>query len=124
MHLCNYELQNRTISVYNLTVSFLAIKFGLVSIFLFCFTANEQLITALREQVFKLKSELQVRDNELNRLHHEKESGVDQMSESDDPEGKNDLLLTPKASTSKTLQANDTQSESEAWSEPDRIVSR
>uniref|UniRef100_A0AAR5Q6X0 Centrosomin N-terminal motif 1 domain-containing protein n=1 Tax=Dendroctonus ponderosae TaxID=77166 RepID=A0AAR5Q6X0_DENPD len=85
---------------------------------------NEQLITALREQVFKLKNELQVRDNELNRLHHEKESDVDQVSESDDAEGKNDLLSTPKVSTIKERQANDTQSESEAWSEPDRLVSR
>lgn len=86
------------------------------------------MIAVLREQVFKLKEELQVRDNELNRLNQVgsddqgKESGVERLRDGAD---KSELLATPKSSTA-TVKAhlNETHSESEAWSEPDRAVSR
>lgn len=56
-----------------------------------------------------------------------KESGVERLSESEvEEEGKQlELVLTPK-STSATIKAQQSEghSESEAWSEPDRAVSR
>lgn len=90
------------------------------------------MIAVLREQIFKLKEELQVRDNELNRLNQvgsddqDKESGVERLRDgADELQDKSGLLATPKSSTA-TVKAhlNETHSESEAWSEPDRAVSR
>ncbi|XP_050307109.1 centrosomin isoform X5 [Anthonomus grandis grandis] len=87
---------------------------------------NEEVIAALRQQVVNLKTELQVRDNELNRLQGDRESGVDRLSDSDGDNGAvQGFNLTPKSSSG-TLKAlrSEVNSESEAWSEPDRAVSR
>ncbi|XP_066139249.1 centrosomin-like isoform X4 [Euwallacea fornicatus] len=86
---------------------------------------GEHLIKALREQVFKLKRELQVRDNELNRLNHcdvqGKESGVERLSDSGAEQ--EDVAVQPVL-TPKKVHLSEAHSESEAWSEPDRAVSR
>ncbi|XP_018567218.1 centrosomin isoform X2 [Anoplophora glabripennis] len=98
---------------------------------------NEQVISALREQIINLKSELQLRDNELNRLNILNNREVsDKTTETDDDETYNKyigfkdvskLFTTPNKcnTTSTTLKyQSECQSESEAWSEPDRVVSR
>lgn len=97
---------------------------------------NEQVISALREQIIKLKSELQLRDNELNRLNTLNKEISDKATETDNEDTYNrakagfkdvfKLSMTPnKCNTTSTLKhQSECQSESEAWSEPDRVVSR
>ncbi|XP_074031139.1 uncharacterized protein isoform X3 [Leptinotarsa decemlineata] len=92
---------------------------------------NEDLIAALREQVVNLKSELQLRDIELSKVNAnlcnktsdsdtdlKRRSGFKDISK---------LFSTPVKcnTTSTTLKyQSECQSESEGWSEPDRVVSR
>lgn len=94
---------------------------------------SEEVISALRQQIFNLKSELQLRDNELNKLNNFKELS-DKTTETD-TELKHKFSSTTTSSpkfltykcntTSTTLKYHsECQSESEAWSEPDRRVSR
>ncbi|KAJ8977501.1 hypothetical protein NQ317_017119 [Molorchus minor] len=97
---------------------------------------NKQVILALREQVVNLKSELQLRDNELSKLNPGIKEVSDKMTDTgDESPSKTHLSLkdisklftTPTKSntTSTTLKYHsDCQSESDAWSEPDRVVSR
>ncbi|XP_060518754.1 centrosomin isoform X2 [Cylas formicarius] len=85
---------------------------------------DKQVIEALREQVVNLKSELKLRDNELSRLNN-RESGIEKLSESEEEKRPSQLFTPSKSHTSATLKPHsDVQSESEAWSEPDRVVSR
>ncbi|XP_030752474.1 centrosomin-like isoform X3 [Sitophilus oryzae] len=70
---------------------------------------SERVISTLREQVFNLKQELRLRDTELNRYNSKKNTETEDDNEK--------IKLTP-------LKERDIQSESEAWSEPDRTVSR
>ncbi|XP_056646795.1 centrosomin isoform X2 [Diorhabda sublineata] len=91
----------------------------------------DEVITALREQIVNLKSELQLRDNELNKLNT-----ITKISDTDEEQRNNNLsgyarelskYVTPTKSntTSTTLKyQSDCHSESEGWSEPDRAVSR
>ncbi|KAJ8968711.1 hypothetical protein NQ314_002166 [Rhamnusium bicolor] len=98
---------------------------------------NEQVISTLREQIVNLKSELQLRDNELNRLNNLNNKELSDKSTETDDEGPNKsfsgfkdvskLFMTPVkcATTSTTLKyQSDCHSESESWSEPDRVISR
>ncbi|KAJ8961270.1 hypothetical protein NQ318_008955 [Aromia moschata] len=99
---------------------------------------NDQVISKLREQIVNLKSELQLRDNELNKLNHlgnkevsDKTTETDQESLHRTYSGLKELskllFSTPSKcnTTSTTLKyQSECQSESEAWSEPDRVVSR
>ncbi|CAG9827233.1 unnamed protein product [Diabrotica balteata] len=92
---------------------------------------SEEVISALREQIINLKSELQLRDNELNRLN-----AGSKISDTDEDQRNKDLsgyvrelskYVTPTKSntTSTTLKyQSECHSESEGWSEPDRTVSR
>ncbi|CAG9825057.1 unnamed protein product [Phaedon cochleariae] len=85
---------------------------------------NESVILALREQILNLKSELQLRDNELNKLN----VITNKTSESETgPKDVSKLFTTPVKcnTTSTTLKyQSECHSESEGWSEPDRVVSR
>ncbi|XP_076270069.1 centrosomin-like isoform X2 [Rhynchophorus ferrugineus] len=71
---------------------------------------SERVISALREQVFNLKSELRLRDTELSRLNGK-------GTETDEETAR----VGTKAAANREQEAH---SESEAWSEPDRDVSR
>lgn len=92
---------------------------------------KEDVIVALRDQIVKLKHELQLRDNELNRLNNIYFS--DKKSETEENKvdfvlGLQDSKLFKSPKKSQTLinlkQESECQSESESWSEPDRVVSR
>lgn len=72
---------------------------------------NKDVVETLRQQIVDLKQELRLRDVELNKI------GTAQVSEMSSE--KEQKLNT----TTSTLKCDD-QSESEAWSEPDRSVSR
>ncbi|KAG5878661.1 hypothetical protein JTB14_015596 [Gonioctena quinquepunctata] len=93
---------------------------------------NDDLITALREQVVNLKSELQLRDIELNKLNtnlcnRSTDTEGDQKNRSSGFKDISKLFASPVKcnTTSTTLKyQSDCQSESEGWSEPDRIISR
>ncbi|EFA01271.1 centrosomin isoform X3 [Tribolium castaneum] len=81
---------------------------------------NAQIIQTLRQQIINLKYELQLRDVELNKM-----SVCDnftEISSEKDDEGLNKSNLNTTSTTLKYKSEN--QSESEAWSEPDRSVSR
>lgn len=76
---------------------------------------SEIIIQALRQQVVNLQYELQLRDVELGKMN------LDLIEVSSEKEQAQKMLNT----TSTTLKyISDNQSESEAWSEPDRLVSR
>ncbi|VEN38225.1 unnamed protein product [Callosobruchus maculatus] len=95
---------------------------------------KEAVISALREQIFNLQSELKLRDNELNKLNHHcvKLSGKTTETENEiSTFNFSKLFTSPSKSTSTTLkrrslgdQYTSCQSESESWSEPDRTISR
>lgn len=85
---------------------------------------QERIIKALREQIVKLNSELQIRDNELNRLigaeNKQKPSDSDTMPLN----YQQTVTLNKLNTTTTTLKYQSDQSESESWSEPDRNVSK
>ncbi|CAG9854187.1 unnamed protein product [Phyllotreta striolata] len=85
--------------------------------------SNDDVVAVLRNQIVNLKSELQLRDIELNRLN-----ANSKLSETDDLACKNLNQEACKVVTSqKHHLANylsECASESEGWSEPDRAVSR
>lgn len=90
---------------------------------------GDEVLTALRSQIVNLKSELQLRDIELSRLN----ANV-KLSETDEEQKLNKyakelskVTVTPNKNntTSATLNyQSECASESEGWSEPDRVVSR
>ncbi|RZC38487.1 centrosomin, partial [Asbolus verrucosus] len=81
---------------------------------------NSQIIQTLRQQIVNLKYELQLRDVELNKMNGGSANLTEVSSEKEEVAQKS-MLNT----TSTTLKyKSDNQSESEAWSEPDRSVSR
>ncbi|KAL1494277.1 hypothetical protein ABEB36_009901 [Hypothenemus hampei] len=92
--------------------------------------SQEQVIRFLREEIFRLKKELELRDNEMNnRLNEDdvEESGVDPLSSSvaELEEGNKETLGSSLRQQRVHRQAlSEGQSESEAWSEPDTTVSR
>lgn len=76
---------------------------------------KSEIIQALRQQIVNLQYELQLRDVELGKMN------LDLIEVSSEKEQTQKILNT----TSTTLKyISDNQSESEAWSEPDRLVSR
>nr|CAH7722824.1 unnamed protein product [Callosobruchus chinensis] len=95
---------------------------------------KEAVISALREQIFNLQSELKLRDNELNKLNHHCVKLSDKTTETENEISTfnfSKLFTSPSKSTSTTLkrrslgdQYTSCQSESESWSEPDRAISR
>ncbi|XP_044266519.1 centrosomin-like isoform X2 [Tribolium madens] len=81
---------------------------------------NAQIIQTLRQQIVNLKYELQLRDVELNKI-----TVCDNFTEISSEKDEQDLDKPNLNTTSTTLKyKSDNQSESEAWSEPDRSVSR
>ncbi|XP_063914175.1 centrosomin isoform X3 [Zophobas morio] len=80
---------------------------------------NSLIIQALRQQIVNLKYELQLRDVELNKINIY--TNYTECSSDKDE----DVARSNLNTTSTTLKyKSDNQSESEAWSEPDRSVSR
>ncbi|CAH1965735.1 unnamed protein product [Acanthoscelides obtectus] len=95
---------------------------------------TEALVSALRQQIVNLQSELKLRDNELNKLNHTCVKLSDKTTETENEISTfnfSKLFTSPSKSTSTTLKRRNTgdqctscQSESESWSEPDRTISK
>ncbi|XP_068905231.1 centrosomin isoform X2 [Tenebrio molitor] len=81
---------------------------------------NSPIVQTLRQQIVNLKYELQLRDAELGKM-----DGGNNFTEISSEKDENNMARSTLNTTSTTLKyKSDNQSESEAWSEPDRTVSR
>jgi centrosomin len=81
---------------------------------------NSPIVQTLRQQIVNLKYELQLRDVELGKM-----DGGNNFTEISSEKDENNMARSTLNTTSTTLKyKSDNQSESEAWSEPDRTVSR